>query len=183
MKRIFYRNKKLRRCSKCKKFKLNSLKFFRYRNEENRNKEFRSSCRMCELKSWTEDWYKKNKESRKQYKSQDWYLKYNRIYAKKYASLHKKERSFWQRRRVIRRLENGGNHTLDEWEDLKKKFGYRCLCCNRKEPFIKLTADHVIPLNYGGRDDIKNIQPLCLPCNCRKRFQIIDFRKLYGRKI
>ena len=81
MKRIFYRNKKLRRCSKCKKFKLNSLKFFRYRNEENRNKEFRSSCRMCELKSWTEDWYKKNKESRKQYKSQDWYLKYNRIYA------------------------------------------------------------------------------------------------------
>jgi len=33
---------------------------------------------------------------------------------------------------------------------------------------IPLTIDHVVPLGLGGQDDIRNIQPLCGPCNAAK---------------
>ncbi len=59
-------------------------------------------------------------------------------------------------------------YILGEWELLKKQYGYRCPVCNRKEPEITLTIDHIIPLSKGGSNYIENIQPLCKPCNSKK---------------
>ena len=58
-----------------------------------------------------------------------------------------------------------GKHTLEEWEELKKRFHYKCSHCKKK---VKLTRDHIIPITKGGTNDIDNIQPLCQPCNSRK---------------
>lgn len=62
------------------------------------------------------------------------------------------------------------------WEMVKKQYDYTCLCCKKKEPDIKLTIDHIIPISKGGLNIRKNIQPLCLTCNLKKRNKTIDYR-------
>jgi len=57
---------------------------------------------------------------------------------------------------------------LEEWKELKKKYNYTCLMCGKKEPEIKLSIDHIIPVSEGGTNWIENIQPLCRSCNSKK---------------
>lgn len=64
-----------------------------------------------------------------------------------------------------------------DWLVIKEKYNYTCLKCGRKEPEIKLTIDHVIPLSRGGNSSPENIQPLCGKCNCEKHTKVVDFRK------
>ena len=86
----------------------------------------------------------------------------------------------WKRIRSIRRRARernaDGDFTAEEFEDLCEKYGNRCLCCGNKGD---LTADHIVPLASGGSNDIDNIQPLCINCNCRKAVTTIDYRPYY----
>lgn len=70
-----------------------------------------------------------------------------------------------------------GKVTKEEWEKIKEVYGYKCLCCGKQEPDIKLTLDHVIPISKGGLNIKENIQPLCGSCNSSKKDKTIDFRR------
>lgn len=77
------------------------------------------------------------------------------------------------RRARIRKSE--GTFSFVEWEALKMKYRYMCLCCKKCEPEIRLTADHIVPIVKGGSNDISNIQPLCGICNSIKKTKATNF--------
>jgi 5-methylcytosine-specific restriction endonuclease McrA len=58
--------------------------------------------------------------------------------------------------------------TYDEWLLIKQGQDYRCKHCGRREPDIKLTRDHIVPVSKGGSVGKDNVQGLCQPCNSRK---------------
>lgn len=84
---------------------------------------------------------------------------------------HEAARSFNYRTRL---RGNGGNHTPAEWRAMLDKYGHKCLCCGAIG--VKLTRDHVLPVELGGSGDIGNLQPLCLSCNSSKNARYIDYR-------
>lgn len=43
--------------------------------------------------------------------------------------------------------------------------GYKCVNCGTTE---QLEIDHVFPFAEGGETEPRNLQTLCLPCNCSK---------------
>lgn len=114
-------------------------------------------------------WRKENPEKVIEYgkrtrsKNKEKHLRITSIWRKE----NKKNTEYSNNRRALR-MGNGGKFSAKEWEFLKNKYDYKCLCCGRKEPEIKLTIDHVIPLVRGGLHSIENIQPLCLSCNSKK---------------
>lgn len=119
-------------------------------------------------------WLEKNREKAR--KSVDRYRKqYPEKVKENFNSWRKRNRgkvAVQDHRRRAKKSGNGGSFTAGEWELLKKQYGYTCPMCNKKEPEIKLTIDHVIPINKGGINRIENIQPLCKSCNSKKHTDI-----------
>lgn len=94
----------------------------------------------------------------------------------KYYLAHKTDYVHYTVRRRARLRASGGNYATQEWVELCVKYDHRCLCCGRREPEIKLTVDHIVPISKGGSNFITNIQPLCGLCNNRKNDKTIDYR-------
>jgi 5-methylcytosine-specific restriction endonuclease McrA len=54
----------------------------------------------------------------------------------------------------------------DAWRRLIRRQRSLCFYCSALT--VKLTQDHVVPLNRGGADSEGNIVACCLSCNCSK---------------
>jgi len=50
-----------------------------------------------------------------------------------------------------------------------KRARFRCELCGISAREKALEADHILPRNKGGSDDISNLQALCYTCNAMKR--------------
>jgi hypothetical protein len=81
-----------------------------------------------------------------------------------------------KRRRLVKVAKGKGTHTDHEWYILKKQYSNSCARCKKKEPVIKLTKDHIVPITKGGSDSIENIQPLCRRCNVKKFNKVIVYQ-------
>jgi 5-methylcytosine-specific restriction endonuclease McrA len=49
---------------------------------------------------------------------------------------------------------------------------YQCQSCGKTSLETNLSIDHIIPLSRGGKNDISNLQTLCLTCNQSKTNKI-----------
>lgn len=76
-----------------------------------------------------------------------------------------------------RNRETGERINIEQWKKLCDKYDNKCLACGKIGDYQTLTMDHVIPVIYGGKNLISNIQPLCRECNSSKGTKIIDYRK------
>jgi len=83
--------------------------------------------------------------------------------------------------RKARKKGNGGSHTQIEWIQKVESLGWKCFYCSVILTVLTLTKDHFIPLGRGGRNDLENIVPACLHCNCSKSAmtgdEFIQYRK------
>lgn len=128
-------------------------------------------------------WYEKNRDAVKE-KSKRYYITNKRkklSKSKEYRENNKEKLSSYNseycknnrdlcsmkssRRRAIK-AGNGGSHTVDQRKNKFQELGNICYYCGIPG---KMTVDHLTPISRGGTDDIGNIVPACLRCNCSKR--------------
>jgi 5-methylcytosine-specific restriction endonuclease McrA len=166
----FYKNKSTKdglqyECKSCDSEKTKSY--------ISRNYEFVASLR----KRWREAHPERESARRWDKENQTRKVELNRLWRANNPEKYQAQK----RTRRAREQGSDGTITAQEWRDLKKKYNYTCLCCNRREPEIKLTLDHVKPLVLGGINTIDNAQPLCASCNSKKHDKWIDYRKNRGK--
>lgn len=57
-------------------------------------------------------------------------------------------------------------------EQVKAKFGGKCGYCGELPD--KLQVDHIVPVEFGGTDDIENLNPACFACNNYKNVLSVE---------
>lgn len=110
--------------------------------------------------------------------SRSWNLAHRdecRTYERRWRKKNPHKRLAFDHARRARIAGNGGRFTANEWVEIKEQFSYTRPDCGRREPEIKLVADHMIPLVMGGSSNINNIQPLCGKCNSGKHTKALSF--------
>lgn len=168
----------VKQCSKCKIIKGKDEFYF----DKNTNDGLFSWCKPCcrhhrrkynvSNKLYMREYRKKHPNVLKEWraKNKQRILEYDRKYRERKPEVHRDK----ERRRKLQKKKVSGNHTYKQWEDLLKRFDYRCFMCGKRG---KLTRDHITPISKGGSDDIENILPLCSSCNSQKGSQGIEWYK------
>lgn len=92
---------------------------------------------------------------------------------------HPEEVRQQHRIRYARKKGADGSYTHEQWLKLLELCGNKCLVCGSTE---RLTRDHIIPLKWGGSNNIENLQVLCHKHNTSKKASsAVDYRPLPAR--
>lgn len=183
-----------KKCTVCGKEKPATEFVYRICKEcKYKNKRDWYSRSVLKVKEYNKKWQLEHPEYEKLYKRKErekdpqkvnsyklklYYAKHEqyRDSAKKWRDANPEKAKAPVRNRRAQKKNRNGKITAEEWTLILQKYNYTCLCCGRKEPEIKITLDHVIPLSKGGLHKIDNAQPLCYSCNSRKGTKTIDYR-------
>lgn len=73
-----------------------------------------------------------------------------------------------------RRAAEVGELTARQWKEILFFYGNACALCRIPASEVPMSVDHFIPISKGGIHDWKNVWPLCMPCNMKKRDKMPD---------
>ncbi len=163
---------------------------FECKNANSREWRAKNKDRVQEL---NREYHEANREERKAYHRQyrrdhpDYFRGKAQEFREQNPAYHRDNMREWARanpgkikekdnRRRAFKMGKPDSFTATEWLQLKHRYNYTCLRCGKREPEIKLTADHIVPISKGGVGTIDNIQPLCRRCNTAKHDDTIDYR-------
>lgn len=86
---------------------------------------------------------------------------------KRWAARNKVRVAAMAKARRLRELNAPGEHTPQQWEEVKISYGNQC--ADHDETCSgNITKDHKVPLIMGGSQNPDNLQPLCRSHNSRK---------------
>lgn len=141
-----------------------------------------AECKVC-LDARNKEYTRAHKEQMDEWKKRYYILHKEKIreYGREYRKSHPEKFRASTRKYTHKKRASGGGVTKEEWEELKKRYDYMCLRCERKD--VELTQDHVVPVSKGGVNLIGNIQPLCHSCNSIKRTNTTDYRPKFDQNI
>lgn len=101
-------------------------------------------------------------------------------YGKAYKRNNKDKVRSATRNRRARKKALGGEHTAADIQDILRLQGYRCGYC-KTDIRNSFHVDHITPIAKGGRNDRRNLQCLCGPCNQTKwAHDPIDYARSIG---
>ena len=158
-------NKKWRTANK-EKVRVN-LKAWRTANQK-WLEDYRASHRE-KMQDYQANYYQDNKEEAKKRAAKQRIAHPERqpAYDKRYRKKHpEKIRAKTARRRASKNGATINDLSAEQWEEIKKIYGNRCVYCWRK--MKRLSQDHVIPLSKGGDHTASNIVSACRSCNSKK---------------
>ena len=123
----------------------------------------------AENPDYSADWIKENPYSRRK-AAQKWYEKNAERQVERALKWQRdnpeKSRANVRNRNALRKSAHG-KHTAAEVLAMLEKQKWKCVGCGASIK-TKRHIDHIIPLSRGGRNDISNLQGLCVRCNCSK---------------
>lgn len=96
--------------------------------------------------------------------SKNWFVNHPG-YKENYRKMHIRKTQVCFANKKAKKRTIYGVISEEEWRNLVEEFAFTCLWCNRREPDVLVVPDHIIPLAWGGKNIIENIQPLCKECN------------------
>ena len=85
------------------------------------------------------------------------------VFAKQAEEYKRDPRAIEKRKAQLRKQQ--AEESMQEWEDIKRGYEYRCAYCGEIAP---LTMDHIIPLSRCHIHAAINIVPACRSCNASK---------------
>jgi len=82
---------------------------------------------------------------------------------------------------------NGGRSAMSErsqtykkwWGQLVEMYGHHCYYCREE---IATTIDHIVPYSWDGDNQLDNLVPACMLCNCiasNKMFDTLEQKRQY----
>ena len=154
--------------------------------QKNRKKIIERSKKWCKnnpekQRDRTRKWREKNREKDRK-SAREWGKKHpeqRKETSKRWREKNREKYNVFQRNNYAKRKKVEGSFTIEEWEQKKKKFNYKCAICKISEEEllnktgIGLTIDHIIPITKKGTNYISNIQPLCFKCNRKKSNKLL----------
>lgn len=136
-----------------KKNKKRNLKNMQIHYEKNKDKYNKL------MKKWREE-------------NKDKLSEYQRKYLKTEKGKANNQRGQVKRRNRMKNIIN--TLTCKEWEDILKKYNFRCAYCGIEFDENNLPEkDHIVPISKGGNNTKENVVPACRRCNAKKKDTIL----------